>query len=56
VSASLIAPAAGILGFSTAVSAIIIGVAAGGVAALPRLRDYKEVIRNDDLLVLEKRK
>ena len=51
-----IAPvAASILGGAAAYSAVLIGVAAGGVAALNKLRDYKEISRSDSQIVLKKK-
>ncbi|MDG6231681.1 hypothetical protein Q7506_09600 [Glaesserella parasuis] len=50
------APAAvGVLGGAVTYSAIAIAVAAGGVGALTSLRNYKEVSRADNKLVLKKR-
>lgn len=50
------APAAvGVLGGATTYSAIAIAIAAGGVGALNSLRNYKEVSRSSDKLVLKKR-
>jgi hypothetical protein len=49
----LVAPAAfGILGGATTLSAISIAIAAGGVAALNKLRDYREVERSDTSIKL----
>lgn len=45
----------GVLGGATAVSAVTIAVAAGGVAALNRLRKYKEVSRKNDRIVLKRK-
>lgn len=51
------APAAvGVLGTTVTYSAIAIAVAAGGVGALTSLRNYKEISRTDNRLVLKKRK
>lgn len=47
--------AAGILGLSVTTSAIAIAVAAGGVGALTSLRNYKEVERTDNLLILKRK-
>jgi len=47
--------AVGVLGLSAATSAVLIGVAAGGVAVLNRLRAYKEIERSDTRLVLKRK-
>lgn len=44
----------GILGGSTTTTAISIAIAAGGVAALTRLRNYKEVSRSNTNLILRR--
>lgn len=46
--------AVGILGAGTAMSAIAISVASGGVAALNKLRGYKIISNSGDKLVLKK--
>ncbi|WP_323930436.1 hypothetical protein [Aeromonas veronii] len=46
--------AIGILGAGTAMSAIAISVASGGVAALNKLRSYKIISNSGDKLVLKK--
>ncbi|ENC6423215.1 hypothetical protein [Aeromonas veronii] len=46
--------AVGILGAGTAMSAIAISVASGGVAALNKLRSYKIISNSGDKLVLKK--
>ncbi|HOU00763.1 MAG TPA: hypothetical protein PLE00_08805 [Anaerolineaceae bacterium] len=54
--AALIGGAAvGILGLPAALAAISIGVAAGGVAALNKLRQYKEAERSAGRLVLKRK-
>ena len=53
--AAILAPAAGILGLPAAIAAISIGFAAGGVAALTKLRRYREISRTSETLVLERR-
>lgn len=54
---ALAAPAAiGVLGTTVTYSAIAIAVAAGGVGALTSLRNYKEISRTDNRLVLKKSK
>jgi hypothetical protein len=51
-----IAPVAtGILGVSVTTTAIGITIAAGGVGALTKLRQYEEVRRSDGLLILRKK-
>lgn len=47
--------ATGVLGVAAAKAAVSIAVAAGGVAALSKLRKYKEVSRSDNRLVLKRR-
>lgn len=47
--------AVGVLGATTTYSAVAIAVAAGGVAALTRLRNYKEVSRGLKRLVLQRK-
>lgn len=47
--------AIGILGLPTAIAAILIGVTAGGIAALNRLRGYKEIARSEGRVVLKKK-
>ncbi|MDO1509209.1 MULTISPECIES: hypothetical protein [unclassified Neisseria] len=54
--AAIAAPAAvGVLGGTVIYSAIAIAVVAGGVGALTSLRNYKEISRTDNKLVLKKR-
>ena len=43
-----------ILGLPAAMSAVGIAVAAGGVGVLNKLRDYKVIENNDDVLILKK--
>lgn len=51
-----VAPAAiGVLGVSATFAAVGIAVKTGGVAALSKLRGYREVSRKDDHLVLQRR-
>ncbi len=51
-----VAPAAvGILGISVTTAAISIAIAAGGVSALTKIRNYEEVKRGDGLLVLRRK-
>ena len=47
--------AAGLLGGSTTLSAILIAVAAGGVGVLTRLRGYKEISRTKNSLILKRK-
>lgn len=47
--------AVGILGGAATYSAIAIAVAAGGVGVLTRLRDYKEISRTENRLVLKRK-
>lgn len=47
--------AVGILGGPVTVSAVSIAIAAGGVGALTRLREYKEISRSEANLVLQRR-
>ncbi|STO59714.1 Uncharacterised protein [Canicola haemoglobinophilus] len=47
--------AVGILGGAATYSAIAIAVAAGGVGVLTSLRNYKEISRSENKLVLQKR-
>jgi hypothetical protein len=47
--------AVSILGLSAATTAVLIGVSAGGISALNRLRKYKEIERSDGRLVLAKK-
>ncbi|MFZ4439325.1 MAG: hypothetical protein ACOYOS_12920 [Syntrophales bacterium] len=47
--------AIGILGLPTAIAAVLIGLAAGGIAALNRLRGYKEITRSEGRVVLKKK-
>lgn len=50
------APAAvGVLGISATVAALGVAIAAGGIGALTTLRQYKEVSRTADTLVLQRR-
>lgn len=52
---ALAAPAAvSILGVSTTAAAISVALAAGGVAALTKLRKYKEVSRGPNKIVLKR--
>jgi hypothetical protein len=53
--AGFVPAAAAVLGGPAAIAAISIAVAAGGVGALTKVRQYKEVKRSDGLLVLERR-
>ena len=46
--------AVSILGLPAAVSSVAIAVAAGGVGILNKLRDYKVIENNDDVLILKK--
>lgn len=47
--------AVAVLGTGTTISAVLVAVAAGGVAALNRLRKYKEVERSSGRVVLKRR-
>lgn len=47
--------AAGILGVTTAATALSIAIAAGGVGALTRLRKYRELSRSENKLILRRR-
>lgn len=55
VSAGVAPAAVGVLGGAATYSAIAIAVAAGGVGALNSLRNYKEVSRSKDKLVLKRK-
>jgi hypothetical protein len=43
-----------VLGLPAATSAVAIAVAAGGIGALNKLRRYKVIERNDNLLILKR--
>lgn len=47
--------AATILGAPTAISAVLIGVAAGGVGALNKLRKYEITYKDKDKIILKKK-
>jgi hypothetical protein len=47
--------AVGILGSTTTYSAVALAIAAGGIGVLTKLRGYREVFRNKDVLVLKRK-
>ena len=56
VAVGAIAPrATGILGKSVTVAAIGIAIAGGGISTLTKLRDYEEISRTENSLVLKKK-
>ena len=51
---SILAPAAGILGLPTAIGAVAIAVAGGGVGVLNKLRGYKMEEKNGKIILRKK--